>query len=118
MTLDDGIIALYTVGATNTDGQMPVFGLTLDSRHYFAQRTVGMARQYAAKGVMEQIDMLVRIWDYPGARIGMHARIECAPYDGEEYRIDNVQRVEEDGLYYTDLTLRRLEGNYNAPYNQ
>ena len=48
----------------------------------------------------------------------MHARIECAPYDGEEYRIDNVQRVEEDGLYYTDLTLRRLEGNYNAPYNQ
>lgn len=109
MTLDTGTLWLCTVANTAEPGEMPREQATRTTEHFFGDRTIGYGRQYAAKGVNEQVDRLVRIWWEPGARIGMVAEI-----DGEQYRIDNVQHLlDDDGLQVTDLTLRRLDTLYD-----
>lgn len=88
--------------------------LVKDNVHYYGERTVGYGRQYAAKGVSEQVDLLVEIWQDRSARIGMYALLDT----GEQYRIDNVQhKLNEDGLRVTWLTLRRLDDLYDIAEN-
>ena len=72
---------------------------------------VGYGRQYAAMGVNEQVDMLVRIWSDASIRIGRYAVLE----GNSQYRIDNVQQLlVDDGLLVTHLTLTSLDSNYDV----
>lgn len=111
MLLDDGI--LWTCSLTNaaTKGSMPKKKLQKVTEYCYGERIVGYGRQYAAKGVNEQVDMLVRIWQDRSIRIGMYALVN----DEEQFRIDNVQHLtDEDGLKVTDLTLRRVDDLYDV----
>lgn len=111
MTLDSGILTVCKLKNTAAAGQMPVMQLAQQSTHYYGERTVGYNRQYAAMGVNQQIDMLVRIWQDRAVKIGMYAVLE----DGSQYRIDNVQHLlDSDGLEVTDLTLGALEEFYDV----
>ena len=104
MTLDSGILTVCKLKNTAAAGQMPVMQLAQQSTHYYGERTVGYNRQYAAMGVNQQIDMLVRIWQD-------RAVLE----DDSQYRIDNVQHLlDSDGLEVTDLTLSALEEFYDV----
>lgn len=111
MMLADGVLRLYQLENTATAGLMPVEQLALyGGDHFYADRVIGYGRQYAAKGVDQRVDRLVRIWDTP-VEIGMYAILD----DAEQYRIDNVQRLRDDeGLKVVDLTLSRLEENYDV----
>lgn len=109
MTFDDGIVSLYNLTNTAAAGDMPSERLTLHAQAFFGERVVGYGRQYSAKSVNEQIDMLIRIWEDRGLHAGMYAVI-----GPDQFRIDNVQHLlDDDGLRVTDLTLRRLEENYD-----
>lgn len=109
MTFDDGVLTICAVVDKSAPGSMPAPKIVRKSEHYYAERTVGYGRQYAAMGVSEQVDMLVRIWRDSSIRIGMVVLME----DGEQYRINNIQQVvDEDGLKCTDLSLRRLDQFY------
>lgn len=111
MTYDDGVLTVYKTVNTAESGAMPAETLQKVSEHYYGERTVGYGRQYAARAVNEQVDLLVRIWQDRGVRIGMLA----VPEDGEQYRITNVQHLDDDsGLAVTDLSLERLGDNYDA----
>lgn len=111
MLLDSGVLTLCTLQNTAALGAMPVERLVPQGSHWFGERTVGYGRQYAAKGVNEQVDLLARIWQDRTARIGMYALLDS----GEQYRIDNVQQLwDDDGLRVTDLTLHRLETLYDV----
>lgn len=108
LILDDGIVTICRVENKSVNGNMPKPVLVAVSSTNFGERTVGYGRQYSAKGVAEQVDMLVRIWQDRTVRIGM-----CAVIDGEQYRIQNVQHLyEKAGLKMTDLSLQRLEEFY------
>ena len=110
MLHDAGILQICSVETREASGAMAKEQLVEHSEHYYGERTVGYGRQYAAKGVSEQIDMLAEIWQDRTVRIGMVAVTEC----GEQYRIDNVQhKLDEDGLRVSWLTLRRLEDLYD-----
>lgn len=110
MLLDDGVLYLCTLTNTADPGAMPVQRLTKVAKYWYGERTVGYNRLYAARGVNEDIDMLVRIAHTRAVRAGMYAVLG----NGEQYRINAVQQVEDDstGLRATDLSLRRLEENY------
>ena len=87
-----------------------------------------MSRAYMAKGVNEQVDMLVRIDLDTDVHIGQFAVLG----NGEQFRITNVTSGEEVfertkqvnslyyrqpqivGLKYTELTLTRIEQNYDV----
>lgn len=109
MTFDDGFVEIYRLENIATPGDMPAERLVKYTDCFFGERVVGYGRQYAAKGVDEQIDMLIRVWQDRRIRTGMIAVIE-----EEQFRIDNVQHMlDEDGLKVSDLTLARLEDFYD-----
>lgn len=110
MLFDDGAVIICKLENRASPGNMPDEHLVPFAQHDYGERTVGYGRQYAAKGVSEQVDMLIRFWQDRSVRIGMYAVI-----DEEQFRIDNVQHLyDDDGLKVTDLTLRRLEDLYDV----
>lgn len=116
---DAGTVTICTLVNTAEEGDMPAMKLVAGDSHYFEERMIGYGRQYAAKGVSERVDMLIRIWRDPTIRIGMYALL--TDYEGQEnpegdqYRIDNVQPTyDDDGLKVTDLTLYRMDEFYEV----
>lgn len=111
--LFEGKLKIYSLRNIGADGRMPVEALVEKSEAYYGERVVGFSRKYAAMGVDQRVDKLVRIWR--DESISVH---DYAILDGvisEQYRVDNVQPLlDEDGLKVTDLTLYRLEQNYNV----
>lgn len=105
-----GTLTLYHLQDTAANGFMPNPHLVEYASEYYGLRTVGYNRFYAAAGVNQQVDALVRIWRNTDIRINDYAILD----GGDQYRIDVVQHVlDEDGLEVTDLTLQRLETNYD-----
>ena len=116
--MDAGYVTLCVLENVAEPGDMPKDALVPVDVYQFEERTVGYGRQYAAKSVNEQVDMLVRIWRAP-ARIGMYAVLTDYEgqenEDGDQYQIDNVQQLlDDDGLKVTDLTLRRVDRLYEV----
>lgn len=109
--MNDGIVYLCRLTNTAEPGFKPVEVLTRVGRDWFENRTISFSRQYEAKGVNEQIDLLIRIHYNPAVRIGMYAVLG----NGDQYRIDNVTigYSDQSRLRYTELTLRKLEDNYD-----
>lgn len=115
--MDSGIVHICNLTNSASDGDMPSEVLAVTDSYYFETRTVGYNRQYAAKGVNERVDMLVRVWQDQSIRIGMYAVLTDYDgqdnADGDQFRIDNVQHLtNDDGLKVTDLTLYRLDELY------
>lgn len=109
---DAGEITLCTLTDTADPGDMPKYQLSPVITQYYEERYLSYTRQYAAKGVNEQIDLQIRIWD-EGTRptIGMYAVIS-----GEQFRIINTTpAMDDDNLRVYDLSLSRMEENYDVP---
>lgn len=118
---DAGKVIICTLDDVAEPGNMPDEKLTpLDPNGaLFEERSVGYNRQYAAMGVNERVDMLIRIWREPTVRIGMYAVLTDyegqVNENGDQYRIDNVQHLlDDDGLKVTDLTLYRMDELYEV----
>lgn len=115
MLLDAGILSLYTLRNLSENGRMPVNKLVLFDKTYYGERTVGYNRLYAAKGVNQKIDKLIRIWRNESVEVNNYVILE----DEKQYRIDAVQHLyDDDGLKVTDLTLSRLEKFYDVAENE
>ena len=113
MMLADGMLEIYDLVNTAEAGEMPVEQLVprKDAEpYYYTNRTVTYERFYAAKGVDQRIDKLVRIWEAP-VEIGCYVVLD----GGDQYRVENAQpHRDADGLGVVDLTLSRLEVNYDV----
>ena len=114
---DAGICTICKLTDDAEQGNMPQEKLEPQDSSFFEERSVGYNRQYAAMGVSERIDMLIRIWRNATIHIGMYAVL--TEYEGQEnekgdqYRIINVQHLlDDDGLKVTDLTLSRMDQLY------
>ena len=104
-------MTLYRLVNTAEKGLMPQYTLSKLSDEFYAERVIGYNRQYAAMGVNQRVDILARIWRNCMIRINDYAVLE----DGNQYRIDFIQHMDnDDGLPVTDLTLVRLEENYDV----
>lgn len=111
---DAGKVTICELQNTAAAGRMPVNALVPVTAAYFGERMVGYNRYYVAQGVNQQIDLLIRIWRCPAVKIGMFAVLSMSENNGQ-YRITNVQHLlDDDGLKVTDLTLTRLEENYDV----
>lgn len=111
MIFDDGVVFPCRLENQAENGDMPEMVLVPFGKYWYGERTVGYNRQYLAKGVNEQVDMLIRIHHTRAIRIGNYAVLG----NGEQFRITNVSMVtDENNLRYTDLTLQRLDENYEV----
>lgn len=108
-----GKVTICDLVNTADAGAMPVEKLSPVTAALFEERAVGYNRFYAAQGVNQQIDLLIRVWRM-AVQIGQYAVLEMSENNGQ-YRITNVQNLmNDDGLKVTDLTLSRLDSNYDV----
>lgn len=106
---DDGVVFICDLTDTSVNGRMPVEVLEPVSKYWFQLRTVGINRQYMAKGVNEQVDLLLSVPFDPSIRIGQYAMLG----NGEQYRIDTVSHFrDETELRRTEIALSRVEEYY------
>ena len=110
MILDDGTVEIFKIHESAALGGKPKKIIRPRFEPcWYGELNVGYRRQYAAMGVSQQVDKLLRIWQERGITIGMVAVLD----DCEQYRIDNVQHLEdEEREPVTHLTLRRLDRFY------
>lgn len=117
---DDGLIKICQLKNIAKNGLMPVYQLNLKSEHCFSEKQIGINRVYLAKGVDEQIDMVVEIQaEVYRPKIEDYAIL--TNYDGQEsdggdqYRIKVVQPTfNDDGLKVYILTLSKIGENYDV----
>lgn len=108
---DCGVLYICELLNLANNGEMPVQTLIKKQRYWFESRVIGLSRQYQAKGVNEQVDMVVRIPYDNRVRIGEYAMLG----DGSQFRIDNVTPIfEEETLNVTELTLSRVDKHYDV----
>ena len=125
---DDGTLFICDLVNEAENGSMPKEVLQPLHKYWFESRTIGFTRFYTAHGVNQKIDRLVRIDRDMSVQIGQYAVLG----NGEQFRITFVSHGEDTnqrtkqvnsyyyrqpeivGLPYTELTLVRLENNYDV----
>ena len=106
---DQGILKFYDLKNISTAGAKPKEQLVdLEMPAYYAEKTIGYNRMYAAKGASYKLDALVHVYNTRLPEAAKYVILE----DGRQYRIGDVQViVDEDAL---DLSLERLNQNYDV----
>lgn len=125
---DDGVIYICDLVNQAENGDMPKEILEIRGKYWFEMRNPGYSRVYAAQGVNERIDMLVRIPRSYSIQADQYAVLG----NGDQYRISMVAHRKDEfqrtkmidskyyrspviqSLEYTELTLVRLDSNYDV----
>ena len=108
--LNDGIVAVYAVENAGAPGDMPQERLTKKGVLRYKRRTVGIKRYYTALQADAKVDLLLRVPYTPA----VSPRDVAVPtLDGQQYRITLVQTIEDTEPPVMDLTLERLESDYD-----
>ena len=105
---DMGLLTLYDLVTTSTSGDMPVEKLSSLGTAFYAEKTVGYNRIYAARGANEEIDIVVRCYNTDVPYSAKYVVLE----DGNQYQISVKQKIVDEDC--TDLTLVRLEDYYDV----
>ena len=103
-----GLCTIYTLENIAPAGRKPEEKLIEITKAYYAERTVGYNRIYAAMGANHQIDMLIRVFNTDIVDNDMYVILE----DGKQYQIDVMQKIV--GRDAIDLTLKRVEDYYEV----
>lgn len=106
-TLNSGVVKIYSISDCGLDGGRPVEKLTLKETLRFHRRTVGMTRYYTAMQANQQVDAVLRCYLRPSV-----STQDIAILGGKQYRITLVQVPEDVVPPVMDLTLTRLEQDY------
>jgi hypothetical protein len=106
---DEGILKFYNLTNTAPNGAKPIEKLVdLEVSGYYANRTIGVTRLYAAKGSNSRLDKLVWVYNTIVPEAAKYVILE----DGRQYLIDAaVQIVDSDAV---ELSLVRLENYYEV----
>lgn len=100
----EGVLKVCALEEVGEKGFMPAEKLVVKAEAYFAYRTIGVTRLYAALGANRQIDLLVRCWNTT-----LDPEWRYVIIDDIQYRID-IAQPQADAV---DLTLIRLEEFYD-----
>lgn len=109
MIRDKGIVTLLREPDGSSNGNMPAGVAQEYYRAWYAEKTVGMSRYYAAQQANTQIDRLIRI-GRPHGGIVIKADDIAIPGDGYKYRIAQAAYLfdEDAGEDVVDLSLERI----------
>lgn len=115
MILDSGTMYICDLRNIAENGHMPKEVLFPINKHWYQERTIGMSRQYMAKGVNERVDLLAYVHFDNRIRAGMYI-ILGDRMTGEQMVIRQVSHVIEENtnLRYTSLSAERLDQNFNV----
>lgn len=103
-----GLCTIYSLENIAQPGRKPTEKLVKVVDAYYAERTVGYNRLYAALGADHRINKLIRVFNTDILDDGMYVILE----DGKQYQIDIAQKI--IGKDAVDLTLVRVEDYYEV----
>lgn len=106
----DGLVNIYRVDNIGAPGDMPVEGLVFKNSLRYKERTVGIARRYAAMQNNKEVNYVIRC---PELRT-IEANDVAIIAGGKQYEITWVQYIEDARPPSMDLTLERLGENSYA----
>lgn len=106
---NDGIVKIYEVTNTASDGSMPVEGIALKQTLRYKERTVGLTRRNFARQDNVVIKYVLRC---PRLR-DVSAQDIAIPNDGKQYRIWDVQYPEDIDPPVMDITLEEMKAVYD-----
>lgn len=109
-SFNDGLIAVYSVLDVSEPGYKPVEKLFLKARLRYSEERLGIQRYYSGQQNQVQIERVVRV-----PKSGTISSQDVAiTEDKHQYRIDMVQKV--DGVWppSLDLTLARIDQDYEV----
>lgn len=104
----DGVVKLYKITNIALPGNMPKDGLTLKNTLRYEERTVGMSRFWGGLQANVSIEQLIRV-----PRINSISTQDVAILVGEQYKIIQIQYPQEIEPPCMDLSLERLEADYD-----
>lgn len=107
---NDGMIAVYAVENRAAPGEKPKDALFKRGTLRYQRRTVGIQRHYAAMNAGARVDLLLRV---PYRRSVSTQDVAVPTLDGKQYRITLIQVPEDVNPPVMDLTLERLERDYD-----
>lgn len=107
---NDGLVTIYRVENRAAPGDKPVERLVRKTVLRYQRRTVGIKRHYAAMNAGARVDLLLRVPFRPEVS---PQDVAVPTLDGRQYRITLVQVPEDVTPPIMDLTLERLERDYD-----
>ena len=111
-TFNDGVVSIYKVADLALPGDLPVEGLVLQQTLRYKERTVGLNRFYQAMQNIIQVDSVIRCPEVRGLS-GKNTDILVAVLiDGQQYKVIQIQYIEDAQPPSMDLTLERLGVDY------
>ena len=107
-----GLVTIYRVENSAAPGEKPKKRLAPKGSLRYQRRTVGIRRHYTALNAGARVDLLLRCPCRPEVST---QDVAVPTLDGRQYRITLVQVPEDIHPPVMDLTLERLERDYDMP---
>lgn len=109
-TFNDGVLTVYSVGNIASAGNKPKNGLTskLIGLRY-EERVVGMSRYWTALQAQAKVNQMLRV-----PRINSVSIQDIViPIDGKQYKIVQIQYIQDVEPACMDLSLERVTADYD-----
>lgn len=111
-SFEDGVVSIYKVSDIALPGDMPVDGLVLKQSLRYKERTVGLNRFYSALQNNIKVDLVIRCPEVRGLSESTNDILVAIPIDGQQYKVMQIQYIEDSKPPSMDLTLERLGEPY------
>ena len=111
-SFNDGLVGIYKVGDVALSGDMPQEGLILKQSLRYKERTVGLNRYYSASQNNIKVDSVIRCPEVRGLSEKTTDILVAIPVDGQQYKVVQIQYIEDAKPPSMDLTLERLGEDY------
>jgi len=111
-SFNDGIVSIYKVTDISLAGDMPVDGLVLQQTLRYKERTVGLNRFYQAMQNNIKVDFVIRCPEVRGLSEKNTDILVAILIDGQQYKVMQIQYIEDAQPPSMDLTLERLGEDY------
>jgi hypothetical protein len=108
----DGVVSIYKVADLAQPGDLPVEGLVLKQVLRYKERTVGLNRYYSAMQNNIKVDFVIRCPEVRGLSEKPTDILVAILIDGQQYRVMQIQYIEDANPPSMDLTLERLGEPY------
>ncbi len=110
-TFNDGIVTVYAVTDTAKPGYKPTPGLTKRIELCYEERRLGIQRFFSGQQNQIKVERVIRC----PATGRVSTQDVAITEDGQQYRIDLIQKV--DSVYppSVDITLSHIQQKYEVP---
>lgn len=105
-----GVVQVFSTGDAAQPGRQPLIRLTPKVTLRYEEKRLGINRLYLSRENMAEIVRVIRV---PRSAVTISSQDVAQTEDGQKYRIDTVQAVEDCWPPALDLSLRAVEADFD-----